>query len=138
MKYIIAHTWNGQGYSHMNKAELKEFNSDTEAQTYIKEKFQQEEGLEDYEVTEEHGRIVFDNGENQGSWQWLKADFNTYGVAIICNVNEVEVYTEEEYNAKLDEAIEQANPEDVEDIGDRDNAFIPAYEEDFDYQFIGL
>lgn len=138
MKYIIATTWNGEGYSYQNRAELKEFNSDSDAQNYILSQFNENENVERYEVVETEGRISFDNGEDQGSWQWIKAPKDVYGVAIRCNVNEVEVCNEREYFALLDNVISEADNEEVEEIESNDNVFLNAYQGDYDYQFIKL
>lgn len=138
MKYIIATTWNGEGYSYQNKAELKEFESDSHAQEYIRQQFNNNESAERYDVIETDGKILFDNGEDQGTWQWIKAEDNAYGVAIMCNINEVEVYDRDGYFALLDDVIADADPDEVEEIESKDNVFLNAYQGEYDYQFLKL
>ena len=138
MKYIIATTWNGEGYSYQNKAEMKEFDSDSHAQEYIRQQFNNNESAERYDVTETDGKILFDNGEDQGTWQWIKAEDNAYGVAIMCNINEVEVYDRDGYFALLDDVIADADPDEVEEIESKDNVFLNAYQGEYDYQFLKL
>ena len=136
MQYIIATTWNGEGYSYQNKAELKQFESDADAQKYILQKFNDTEDVEQYEVEDTEGRIAFDNGEDQGSYQWIKASADVYGVAIKCNVNEVSVLNKQEYFALLGEVISEADPEEVDEMESTDDVFLSAYGLDDDYQFI--
>lgn len=136
MQYIIATTWNGEGYSYQNKAELKQFESDADAQKYILEQFADNENEERYEVEVTKGRVSFDNGEDQGSYQWIKAPEDIYGVAIRCNVNEVEVCNEKQYSDLLDNVIAEADPDEVAEIESNEEVFLNAYEGDYDYQFI--
>lgn len=136
MQYIIATTWNGEGYSYQNKAELKQFESDADAQKYILEQFADNENEERYEVKVTKGRVSFDNREDQGSYQWIKAPEDIYGVAIRCNVNEVEVCNEKQYSDLLDNVIAEADPDEVAEIESNEEVFLNAYEGDYDYQFI--
>lgn len=138
MKYIIAKTWNGFGYSCVNSAEFKEFNSDAEAQEYITQQYNESENADTFDVEVNDGRISYENGEDQGSWQWIKADEDVYGVAIQCNVNEVEALNKDEYFALLSDVIKEADPYDVEEIESMDKVFLGAYLGDYDYQFVKL
>lgn len=133
MKYVIATTWNGEGYSYQNIAELKEFESDKDAQDHILHQFNENERVDLYEVSEEEGRVNFDDGDDQGSWQWIKADADTYGAVIICNINDVCVVNKEEYEEMLKDALAQSDPDD--EISE-ENPFIGAYGGEYDYQFI--
>ena len=138
-KYIVSTTWNGEGYSYSNRAELKEFKSDADAQEYIVQTFKATEDVDRYEVDIVDGCITFDDGEDQGTYQWVKAHEDTYGVVIRCNVNEVRVVDKDAWEEELDEAISQADPDDLDpDVMTDPAPFIGAYEGDYDYQFIKL
>jgi|688.fasta_scaffold45832_16 hypothetical protein len=132
MKYVIVHTWNGEGYSSGNTAEVMEFSSDDKAQQYIVEQAQQEANAL-AEFTEEWGNVSFDDDEDQGSVQWFAFTTDTYGVVIRTNVNEAQLVNEQEYHEQLKAALAQADPE--EEVED-ENPFISAYDGEYDYQFI--
>ena len=133
MKYAIATTWNGCGYSYQNKCYLKEFNSDEDAQKYILEQFHENERVELYDVTTEKGAILFDGGLDQGSYQWIRINDDIYGAVILCNINDVCLVNKNEYQDMLKDALEQA---DSDDEIDEENPFIGAYGGEYDYQFI--
>lgn len=132
MKYVIVHTWNGEGYSWRNTAEVMEFSSDDKAQQYIVEQAQQEAD-EDAVVTEEWGIVSFDNDEDQGSVQWFTFTTDTYGVVIRTNMNAAHLVNEKEYHEQLKVAIAQAHPEDAVD---EESPFINGHDGEYDYQFI--
>jgi hypothetical protein len=134
--YVIAETWNGEGYSFQNKAYLKQFESDEQAQEFIRTTFNTNEKAEDWNVTEEQGKITFENEDGDaGTYQWHNAPADLYGVEIWTNVNEVQVHNEQGYKSALEYAIEQADED--EEI-DEESPFISAYESEYDYQFIVL
>jgi hypothetical protein len=132
MKYVIVHTWNGEGYSWKNTAEVMEFSSDDKAQQYIVEQAHDEaDALAEF--TEEWGNVSFDDDEDQGSVQWFAFTPETYGVVIRTNVNEVQLVNEQEYHEQLKVAIAQADPEDAVD---EESPFINGHDGEYDYQFI--
>jgi hypothetical protein len=134
MKYVIVKTWNGEGYSYLNIAEVKEFQLQSDAQQYILEKAKADAGDElDCELSEKWGNINLETEEAEWSWKWMRFEDDTYGVVIRTNVNEAQLVNEQEYHEQLKAALAQADPE--EEVED-ENPFISAYDGEYDYQFI--
>lgn len=139
MKYVIVSTWNGEGYSELNEAVIKKFKSDEDAFFHIVKKARQyDEGFElEYFQKKGEGRVTFDDGDDQGSFQFFKVISSDYGVVIQCNVNEAIVLNKDGYNDTLALAIKQADPDELEEIDlTADRIFIGAYDSDYDYQFV--
>lgn len=148
-KYIIATTWNGEGYSEASNAELKSFASDSEAEAYIWERFKADDcpnGDVNYwefattERQEDRTKIIFGNKKyDSGTWQYIKATPDVFGVIAQTNVNEVILCTEREYEDALRNAIDDSDPEDELDydiaIGES-RQFIATSE--YDLQFVKL
>lgn len=139
MKYAIVSTWNGEGYSSSNTAEVKEFNNDNDALTFIRNLAKEYE--EDFEIEvyqkEGMGKINFDNLVDQGSFQFHRLNEDDFGVVIQCNINEADIESKIGFNAMLDLAIKQADQDELDELDlSSNNIFIGAYEGDYDYQFI--
>jgi hypothetical protein len=135
MKYIIAITWNGEGYSYLNTAEIKEFALESDVKSYIMKQFLDSQDANKLEVVLTPNSIHYNDGENQGSLIFFKANKNTFGVSILCNINEVKVLNKKQYAEQLAEAIAQADPDDLEQENEL-TPFYAAYDGDYDYQFI--
>jgi hypothetical protein len=137
-KYAIVSTWNGEGYSYLNTAEVLEFKNDEEAQKHLRRLFETQQDAEDYEVTECNGLLQYGNEEDSGSYFFLKNPEQMYGLVIYCNVNDVhQILNAKEWRNHVAAAIKQAEPEEVSEIDLTEKTFfIPAYNSDYDYQFI--
>jgi hypothetical protein len=136
MKYIIVSTWNGEGYSYSNTAELKDFNNDVEARTYMAElllKVHPE--MTDVTLIGDN-QIRYSIGEDNGSFMFIKEE--AFGVMILANVNEVVLLPrKKEWDFALSQAIKQSDPDDELDLSGN-SIFIGAYEGEYDYQLIKL
>lgn len=139
MEFIIAETWNGEGYSYLNKAYTFTADSKAKAQAHIISLLtarlaEANNGSETIAISE--GHIGYDDGIDQGSFQWMHKE-GVYGVEILCNVNEVIVHkTKEDYESAIAYATQESDPS--EEIEDEDNPFIASYSDDYDRQFVRL
>ena len=135
-KYIIIQTWNGEGYSYQNKAEVKEFAKPSDARDHIFSLLRTEDCIEaTITSSPEEGCITYE-GENQdsGTYQYRLLQEGDYGVIITCNVNEARVVGKEDFEVDLNDAIGDADEEDIDVDGE--NVFIPCGE--YDFVFIKL
>jgi len=138
MKYVIIETWNGVGYSSENLAYIKEFNTDSEAQSYLESLLYMQIGAENIESS--LGCITYEKNDDQGSFVFIRNAELLYGIMIFCNVNEIyTIKSKKEWHKRISGAITLADPEEIEEInlGD-DSIFIGAYQGEYDYQFIKL
>ena len=140
-KYIIAETWNGEGYSYSNTAEILDFQSDDDAQCYLLKRLEELDLTDDWTIETERGSIYYSDDCDTGSFQWYKIDdADVYGVVIRCNINEVNIVDKKEYDANFKFAWKQRDPDDefeyesIDGVGD--GVFIGAHHQDYDYQFI--
>ena len=142
MKYIIVQTWNGEGYSYNNTAEIMEFNSEGEAQKHLFQLFIEQpnaillecdKGFITFEIT-------YSGNTDEGSYQYFPYTEDIIGVVISTNVNEVVVVNNlTDWIDLVDIAKGQADPDELDEIDfDEDSFFVPAYNGDYDYQFIKL
>lgn len=136
MKYAIIQTWNGEGYSYENIAEIKEFKNDSEAKKYLHELFAEQ--INANVLKETKTSIHFEIGDDQGSFSHISNAEKLLGVMIETNINEVyTIRNKKDWRDKLSYAIGQADPEEVDELNLADDRiFISAYESDYDYQFI--
>lgn len=150
-QYLIVETWNGEGYSEENKAYIKTFKDNEEVARFIfdlRKQFGPNAKESQREFKYKGGnrfRLQYTNEsedvEDSGSITFVLIKKPIYGVQITCNVNEFEIfYNEEEYMESLDSAISESDEEEVEEIEDKlqERIFLSAYEEDYDYQFVRL
>ena len=137
-KYAIISTWNGEGYSYLNTAEVLEFQDDEAAQNHLRELFEAEQFGEDFETEETFGVLSYTTGEDSGSYRWVREPEKFFGVVIYANTNEFNLITNaKQWRNRVAAAIKQAEPEEVCEIDITEkNFFIPAYNSDYDYQFI--
>jgi hypothetical protein len=136
--YAIISTWNGEGYSYLNTAEVLEFQDDEAAQKYLRTLYEINNDPQDFEVEETKGVLRYSNEEDSGSYVWLPDPKKIFGVVIHTNVNEIKyIRNAKNWRNYVAEAIKQADPEEVSDINLSEKSFfIDAYNGDFDYQFI--
>ena len=133
-KFVIARTWNGEGYSYENYAQIIEAKDMKEASEQMARLFYKNEDTDvfDYEISFDIIRFS-DDEENAGTYQLFEAKDDIFGAVILCNINDVFLLNEEEYSEQFNEAVAQSDPQDEID---EENPFIGAYYGDFDYQFI--
>lgn len=150
-KYAIIETWNGQGYSDANEIlHIKYFTNDAQALEHCKELAteQAKEFLEDlFGVTDDIDDLldVCDSGVNyfakndvddSGCIHFVELHTDSFAVEMHCNVNEIFVLTEEEYKHSLNEAVKNADQDELDDFDlDADRVFIGAYNDEYDRQF---
>ena len=136
--YAIISTWNGEGYSYLNTAEVLEFKDDEAAQKHLRGLFEAEHFGEDLDIEETLGALLYTSGQDSGSYVFLREPEKIYGLVIYANVNEIHmILSAKEWRNHVAAAIKQAEPEEVCEIDITEkNFFIPAYNSDYDYQFI--
>lgn len=137
--YAIISTWNGEGYSYLNTAEVLEFQDDEAAQNHLRQLLETEheqQDLEDIEETE--GVLSYTTGEDSGSYRWVREPEKFFGVVIYANTNEFHlILNAKQWRNRVAEAIKQAYPEEVCEIDITEKSFfISAHDSDYDYQFI--
>lgn len=137
-KYAIISTWNGEGYSYLNTAEILDFKDDEAAQKHLRKLFEAEHKGEKMDIEETEGVLSYTTGHDSGSYVWLREPERIYGLVIYANVNEIHIIlSAKEWRNHVAAAIKQAEPEDVCDIDITEkNFFIGAHNSDYDYQFI--
>jgi hypothetical protein len=102
MKFVIVETWNGEGYSYENLIRLvKDFDSEEDAKQFCKETLEDEQisAEEVYPLDTGYGWSYRDD---DGSYQCFKMEEDSFGVIILCNVNDVKVVNKESYFKELD------------------------------------
>lgn len=131
MKYIIIQTWNGEGYSYTNKAEVKEFATTVDALSHIMDLMKGESYVAANILTSrEEGCIAYvTENEDAGTYQYKRLNDGDYGVVITCNINEYRVLNKADFEVELNAAMEDADEDEIEVDGE--NVFIPAGEYDF-------
>jgi hypothetical protein len=136
--YAIISTWNGEGYSYLNTAEILDFKDDAAAQKHLRQLFEAEHKGEKMDIEETLGALSYTTGQDSGSYVWIKEPEKIYGLVIYANVNEIHtILSAKEWRNHVAAAIKQAEPEEVCEIDITEkNFFIPAYNSDYDYQFI--
>lgn len=136
--YAIISTWNGEGYSYLNTAEILEFQNDEAAQNHLRKMFEAEHKGEKMDIEETEGVFWYTTGQDSGSYVFLREPEKIYGLVIYANVNEIHpILSAKEWRNHVAAAIKQAEPEDVCEIDITEkNFFIGAYNSDYDYQFI--
>jgi hypothetical protein len=119
-----------------------EFNSEGEAQKHLFQLFIEQpnaillecdKGFITFEIT-------YSGNTDEGSYQYFPYTEDIIGVVISTNVNEVVVVNNlTDWIDLVDIAKGQADPDELDEIDfDEDSFFVPAYNGDYDYQFIKL
>jgi hypothetical protein len=130
MKYVIAKTWNDEGYPYDNKAYIKDFLNENDVRAYIASLFPT-----GADILMDGNRADDDVNDYAGSYEWHQYT-GQYGVVILPQLNEVLLLDKEAFDAMYKDAVEQADPEG--EIKQGDEVFIGAYEGEYDYMFIKL
>ena len=136
--YAIISTWNGEGYSYLNTAEIRHFKNDEEAQKHLRTLYESNNDPQDFEVEETKGALRYSNEEDAGSYILVRDPQKIFGVVIYTNINEVHfILNAKEWRNHVAAAIKQADPEDVCEIDLSEKSFfIAGHNSDYDYQFI--
>lgn len=136
--YAIISTWNGEGYSYLNTAEILEFQDDEAAQKHLHQLFEAEHKGEKMDIEETLGALLYTSGQDSGSYVFLREPEKIYGLVIYANVNEIHtILSAKEWRNHVAAAIKQAEPEEVCEIDITEkNFFIAGHNSDYDYQFI--
>ena len=136
--YAIISTWNGEGYSYLNTAEVLEFQDDEAAQKHLRKLFEAEHEKQYFDVEETKGLLSYTTGIDSGSYVFVRDPQKIFGVVIYTNINEVHfILNAKEWRNHVAAAIKQADPEDVCEIDITEkNFFIAGHNSDYDYQFI--
>ena len=107
-KYIVVDTWNGEGYSSENGAEIRIFDNKEQASYHCRvEAYKQkiedvmkvekvENGYEFYDISE-------DGVDDSGSYRYYPLPKDAYAVEIRANVNEVRILNQVEFSKALAE-----------------------------------
>jgi hypothetical protein len=140
MKCAIIETWNGEGYSTENKAKVHEFKFWKDARDMAEDMaFQLACGrlVGTFYDTPAHVMFGYDFGDDQGAVQVMPLAEDTFGCVILCNINDAVLVDADAYRRQLDEAVAQADPEDLKEVDlTAERVFIPAYKGEYDYQFV--
>ena len=153
-KYIVIDTWNGEGYSSDNGTDIQVFDSKRKAMNYAKKRANEQYADK---VWKDGDGYVFGVGEyeegefeDHGTYQVFELDNTIYAIGILCNVNEVALFTKEMYEKELEqkeiqikECIKECNNNNIfnfthdrEDFvqEDKDGNFYNDLD-DYDYQY---
>ena len=120
-KYIVIDTWNGEGYSSNNGTDIQVFDTKKKAMDFAKKRANEQYADK---VWKDGDGYVFGVGEyekgefeDHGTYQVFEIDDTIYAIGILCNVNEVALFTKKQY----EEEIKQKEIEVKESIKERNN-----------------
>lgn len=151
-KYIVIDTWNGEGYSSNNGTDIQVFDTKKKAMDFAKKRANEQYADK---VWKDGDGYVFGVGEyeegefeDHGTYQVFEIDNTIYAVGILCNVNEVALFTKETYEEEIrqkeiqiKESIKESNDKynfthDREDFvhEDEEGSFYNDLD-DYDYQY---
>ena len=144
-KYIVIDTWNGEGYSSSNGTEIQVFDTKRKAMNFAKKRANEQYADK---VWKDGDGYVFGVGEYEegefedyGTYQVFEIDESIYAIGILCNVNEVALFTKKMYEEEMEQKEIQVkevinNPSDREDYvyEDEDGKFYSELD-DYDYQY---
>ncbi len=104
-KYIVIDTWNGEGYSSNNGTDIQVFDTKKKAMDFAKKRANEQYADK---VWKDGDGYVFGVGEyekgefeDHGTYQVFEIDDTIYAVGILCNVNEVALFTKETYEEEI-------------------------------------
>ena len=104
-KYIVIDTWNGEGYSSSNGTEIQVFDTKRKAMNFAKKRANEQYADK---VWKDGDGYVFGVGEyeegefeDHGTYQVFEIDDTIYAIGILCNVNEVALFTKEMYEEEI-------------------------------------
>jgi hypothetical protein len=157
-KYIVIDTWTGEGYSDCNGTKIETFDNKILAERYaeleatkqlgypVSDRFNGEEVIHD--TLDEHDMTIFswtsgnDLYEDYGTYQVHPLTKDAYAVMIRCNINEVDILTEEQYNNEIEEIssdfedYDYPHKEDYFHYENNGDLFVQCFGgQDYDYQF---
>ena len=142
-KYIVVDTWNGEGYSSENGAEIRIFDNKEQASYHCRvEAYKQkiedvmkvekvENGYEFYDISE-HGV------DDSGSYRYYPLPQDAYAVEILCNVNEVRILNQIEFAkalAEREQEIIDAKLDRDEVAESTDDGIFYMAIDDYDFQY---
>jgi hypothetical protein len=151
-KYIVIDTWNGEGYSSSNGTEIQVFDTKRKAMNFAKKRANEQYADKVWKDGDGYvfGVREYEKGEfeDYGTYQVFEIDDTIYAVGILCNVNEVALFTKEMYEEEIKqkeievkESIKESNDKynfthDREDFvqEDEDGNFYNDLD-DYDYQY---
>ena len=111
-KYIVIDTWNGEGYSSDTKRKAMNFAKKRANEQYADKVWKDGDGYVFGVGEYEEGEF-----EDHGTYQVFEIDDTIYAIGILCNVNEVALFTKKQY----EEEIKQKEIEVKESIKERNN-----------------
>ena len=104
-KYIVIDTWNGEGYSSSNGTEIQVFDTKRKAMNFAKKRANEQYADK---VWKDGDGYVFGVGEyedgefeDHGTYQVFEIDDTIYAIGILCNVNEVALFTKKMYEEEI-------------------------------------
>jgi hypothetical protein len=112
MQYIIAETWNGEGYSYENKAYIKDFINEKHVRVYIGSLFPSNAA-----ILMDVNRVEYEIEDDAGSYEWYQYT-GQYGAVILPHLNEVLILDKNEFDSMYEDAVNQADPDEVIEQGD--------------------
>ena len=151
-KYIVIDTWNGEGYSSSNGTDIQVFETKKKAMDFAKKRANEQYADK---VWKDGDGYVFGVGEyeegefeDHGTYQVFEIDDTIYAVGILCNINEVALFTKETYAEELEQKEIQIK-ESIKESNDKYNSthdredFVHEHEDgnfyndldDYDYQY---
>ena len=115
-KYIVIDTWNGEGYSYQNGAELEYFQSKRKAKAFCKKMAEAQlpepkDSRASTEVVEEidngYSYLINQSGgiDDYGSYQYFELTPDIFAIKISTNVNEVELLNGKEWESDFQDCI---------------------------------
>jgi len=114
-KYIVIDTWNGEGYSYNNGVDTKQFDDKKKAFAWAYKRalsnvdgekedvhqYSDEEYFKEKPFSDGDG-YYFDLRDDYGSYQVWEVK-EAYAIGILCNVNEVSLFTKKEYDKAIED-----------------------------------
>ena len=115
-KYIVIDTWNGEGYSSDNGTDIQVFDSKRKAMNYAKKRANEQYADKVWKFDTYNNQGFVGNGyvfgvgeyeegefEDHGTYQVFELDDTIYAIGILCNVNEVALFTKEMYEEEIEQ-----------------------------------
>ena len=108
-KYIVIDTWNGEGYSSSNGTDIQVFDTKRKAMNFAKKRANEQYADK---VWKDGDGYVFGVGEYEkgefedyGTYQVFEIDDTIYAIGILCNVNEVALFTKKMYEEEIEQKV---------------------------------
>jgi hypothetical protein len=149
-KYIVIDTWNGEGYSSDNGVDTKQFTYKKSAYKWAyKRALSNADGDAKYvnrysdlyasieKGADGDGYTFLGYDDSEGSYQVWETKKVIYAYMILCNVNDVQSLTKEQYDKRI-KHFDSEYGEDLEEYSDTEengDKFYSSLVDDYDYQF---